>query len=1824
MKLRTYRTLAVFISINILFEIIAPSIAFALTGGPSQPEVSGFQPIGASDMVDVKTGDFSYNIPLMDVGGYPVNLAYSAGSTMDDEASWVGLGWSLNPGIMSRSMKGLPDDHKGDVVTKKMHIKPDITTSIQLSKPVLGEILGIEFKGERTYELSYNNYRGADFALGYSLSTTFDLGKGAGITAGLGFSGSQKNGLDLKPSVGLSYQTDRHKKSNYDLNAKFGLPFNSRQGVKQLTIQGSIEQSKVERIMGNSSQKRNVEIGKEGGSGSGSVGSAWTFARTAIAPSVDMPRNFKSFSAFVEIGTTKTILYRPKFGVTVSYAESRLASNSKSNGAYGSLYSHRASKTSLMDFNREKDNAVGPNSVALGMALAGQDGFNAQGQGVSGSYKVYARNLGTFYDPYLAHSSSRTFGGGVELGIPASGPIIDGHIGVDIQYAYVNSHQGKWNHNRLGELDFDTEPFIGPTGENVPVNHLSGFNETNRLSPTSFEIIRNTRGATLTGLLTSGNGNFEGDIKRSERIRNNVLTYFTAEEAAKYSTPQINSYAVNTELAPRNNALQPPIDRVGGRRQKHHLSEMTVTRTDGARYTYGIPAYNNFQKEATFSISGESEPNYSTGLVNYNTGRDPDPDQNKNGQEEFVEIVETPGYAHSFLLTSIVSSDYIDRTGNGNTYDDFGSYTKFNYSRIHSDYKWRVPVEGGKATHSEGLKSIQYNEKRSDDKANYIYGEKEIWMMHSIETKTHTAYFILDETRGDGKGVNDEHGGRSDAMNLYSLKRIDLYTKEELKKDEPVPIKSIHFVYTKDISGMNDLCPGVSNSTSPTGGKLTLAEVYFTYGTSYKGKFSSYKFTYTSNYPYNIKSYDRWGNYKPNPPNVHYDPSDKVLTTAEFPYTEQNNKTEVDKYAAAWCLSRIELPSGGVINVEYESDDYAYVQNEKAMQMYVLDGAYWDTNKSTLSGANKNTLMLGDDNHSYLFFNLEHTITGSNKREDFRKQYLDGVNLVYFKCLVNIGSSDAKQYEYVSGYAPVDEYDVTSDGTQAWIKLKHKGIKTNEEANSVDKVNPITKAGWQFTRMHRPEIAWGMAGSDADQTKLIDFAGFLLGSINSLIETFRGVNRSMRHKGLSFEFVPHKSMIRLNTPDGHKLGGGHRVKKISISDNWSALSGGNETATYGQVYDYTLSDNDDNAANNISSGVASYEPLLGGEENPLRKPIYISENNLLVPDNNYYMEGPFGEGYYPSPQVIYSEVKVSSLNNTYKSSNTGYVVNTFYTTKDFPTISKKTGITPIESPKSLVFRTFFRSTDIRSYTQGFSVEVNNIAGQPKSTFVYDRNGNQLSGVTYHYKQEQRRENVVVKRNGKIIVSPVYKTALSNNLNVLRKNSTNGSYLGTSELGLEIESFSDSREYSNEGRSMKGHFNIDPVFLPFGFFIGILPLIPFDREDTKVRIVTHVKIIYRNPILEKVVAYEDGSSVETQNLLYDETTGDVLLTKTTNQFGDNVYNFTYPAHFGYDRMGHAYKNQGYRFSDVNFSNLNSAQKANFVVGDELRLQAWNPATSTWSSTISRAWVSGNKTTGVLVVNEANVEVVGIYRGVVFRSGRKNMQSTPMGSVTTLSDPRIDTNSDGIPDAISFSKVLNAGAIEFSENWKTYCECDMSTGQQIDFTQFNPYLYSDKGNWRVNKSYAYLTERTQKIQNDNTDIRHDGEFKQFNPFWVPASTGDWTKNTTNWQYVTEVTNYSPMGYELENRDALGRFSSATYGYNALLPVAVHNNSKYEQSTAEGFEDYKMSSPCALGKKLSYMSHTSKISDAESHTGRYSIKVSPNGTVKAYNIIDYCEEE
>src|SRR4051812_12398436 len=123
MNRKILKPIAVFVLLNMLYELCFPMVALALTSGPSQPEFSSFEPANTTQMVDLFTGDFNYNIPLMDVEGYPINISYHSNIGMDQEASWTGLGWNINPGVINRNMRGLPDDFNKDQIETEFNIK---------------------------------------------------------------------------------------------------------------------------------------------------------------------------------------------------------------------------------------------------------------------------------------------------------------------------------------------------------------------------------------------------------------------------------------------------------------------------------------------------------------------------------------------------------------------------------------------------------------------------------------------------------------------------------------------------------------------------------------------------------------------------------------------------------------------------------------------------------------------------------------------------------------------------------------------------------------------------------------------------------------------------------------------------------------------------------------------------------------------------------------------------------------------------------------------------------------------------------------------------------------------------------------------------------------------------------------------------------------------------------------------------------------------------------------------------------------------------------------------------------------------------------------------------------------------------------------------------------------------------------------------------------------------------------------------------------------------------------------------------------------------
>jgi|GEM_PF-777171 len=164
-----------------------------------------------------------------------------------------------------------------------------------------------------------------------------------------------------------------------------------------------------------------------------------------------------------------------------------------------------------------------------------------------------------------------------------------------------------------------------------------------------------------------------------------------------------------------------------------------------------------------------------------------------------------------------------------------------------------------------------------------------------------------------------------------------------------------------------------------------------------------------------------------------------------------------------------------------------------------------------------------------------------------------------------------------------------------------------------------------------------------------------------------------------------------------------------------------------------------------------------------------------------------------------------------------------------------------------------------------------------------------------------------------------------------------------------------------------------------------------------------------------------------------------------------------------------------------------------------------------------------------------------------------------------------------------------------------------------TIINPYLYSIAGNWRPFRTYVYYGPRKETGFAEGTNIRRDGTFGAFAPFWAIQDNGAMTPqyDESRWVWNMESTLFNRKGFELENKDPLGRFNAGLYGYDHALPVAVVQNGRYRESAFEGFEDYYFEpvicdAACAGGRNFDFSSYKNNLDTTQHHTGKYSLRL------------------
>ncbi len=1742
-------------------------------GGPTSPEASSFKAVGSNNLVNLFTGDFSYSIPLLDVGGYPVNLFYSGGIGMEQEASWVGLGWNINPGTVNRSMRGVPDDFDGtDLLKVNQNVRPNRTFGGEIGGDV--ELFGLKTpKISLNSGVSYNNYLGPEVTMGAKLSLSFSMMQmvegekkamaSPKLETSLGAKLSSRSGLTLSPSLSANIALGNSK-----INQGVGLStsYNSRTGMKELNISGtttySTDKDPVQRSIGSSL----------------SLGKSISFAKPSYIPTIRMPMANFNASAQMEFGFGAYGVRGSVSGMG-NYSQSIVPEESQivTKPLVGYMYSEKANtnENAVMDFNRLGDAEVTPNTPVISAPQYNYDVFSIQGEGTGGTIRAYRGDLGFMRDNV---TTSKDFN--VSVGLDIAFP---GHYGGNYNIISTPTRVGGWKDhtNTLlktmsfkskqanssfeqvyfrnpGESTVTNPDVISRIGEDNLVRFQLGGTSNNVTLLSNLELSNKKTGSKKGIISVATNTNLPNREKRTQ-----VTTMITAGDAARIG---LETYIRNYTgtFNQDKNIIYDTIARVGGFRKKHHISEIDVVEQSGMRYVYGLPVYNIKQKDFTFTVKNNPDTNNLVSFLPDEPTINSDHLKTFAKMHGYVQSQETPAYATSFLITGLLSPDYVDVTSNGITEDDLGTAVKFDYTKSDSVHRWRTPRSNGitkSASFNEGIRTEQ-----KDNKAMISYGEREVWYLKAIESKSMVAIFKTD-IRNDAKGVMGELDGRIHTTENANKKltQIDLYTKAEIKAkgiDNAKPLKSVFFVY--DYS----LCVGTPDNNG--GGKLTLKEVYFSYNRQVKSK-DRYVFGYNAdtssqNPSYAYNAADRWGTYKNHAAN----PSG--LPNVDYPYTlaGSDKKNLNDQFAGAWSLKKILLPSGGQMEMKYEADDYAYTQDRRACNMFNIYG--FGNTKDYVNSSNIYRGLSSDNDYVYikLATALENTDTLKQKAEIYSK-YLEGIHQLAFKLQINMPDGP----EPLTCYAEYDDYGLCKNSTGRDYIYVH--------LVAVDGKSPLAKSAISFLTNNIPGQAFD--GYDVDITSLADFIAGSIGMLTSLTTAFTNVDQQMRLKSNAKTVVLAKSFIRLNNPEKKKSGGGARIKQVIVKDNWNKMTR-QYNSVYGQDYDYTTTEKIDGKDVSISSGVASYEPGIGSEENPFREIIQFNNKLPLAPAEYGAVEMPILEGLYPSPVVGYSKVTVRSIHrkgthgdSTLRSA-IGKQVTEFYTAREYPSYSTQTGMDSREYNKDPFFSFLYKEIkNHRTISQGFLVETNDMHGKMKSQAAYSESDEKTPlSVSYH----------TYKNTG--------KNGLNDKVDFVYNNEGGAVHQGN--MGVDMELMTDIREFSIKSKGINGQIQTDLFFFAFVTipFPTFLPLISVG--ENRYRAVTCTKLINYHAIEDSVVVMDKGSVVSTKTIAYDAETGAPIVTKTANEFNDPIYNVSYPAYWAYSGTGLAYKNIDMDFVGVNFYDgqiTSGVTDMNiFESGDELYIYKNGTTSGTClgaSADVYKLWAfdKNKDTTALTVTNKKFIFLDAAGKpftqyGVSFRiirSGKRNNLGLTISAATCMQNP-IQNNQLLISNS---KKVITASAIEFKEKWQTdngiilKKSLDACSGIEYDDchgylqTSINPYLKGLIGNFKPHRSYTYYGSRIDSNVNVATTIRTNGYINGFGNYWNFNNVNNLVQDYTNvkWVYNSELKKVNSKGQELETKDALNRYTSAQYGFNKNLPVAITNNSQYGETANEGFEDY-----------------------------------------------------
>ena len=1126
--------------------------------------------------------------------------------------------------------------------------------------------------------------------------------------------------------------------------------------------------------------------------------------------------------------------------------------------------------------------------------------------------------------------------------------------------------------------------------------------------------------------IVNGNGNMESAAMIAYRQRKD-LTNATRKKNLSYAisipipaNAQENTSDIGQQATSIDRERGVPISNFNER-----IEEFTTFDGNGTRFVYSLPVYSRNEYDLQF-FNLSINNNKSNRIVYSNQGNIKNLANNVFVTGQQVSSL----YAHAYMPTQILSSDYYDIDNNGPDAKDQGTYVLLHY-RNNGFVKWRSPYQGflnSQASKKDGLY----------DGASVSYGEKEQVYLSSIRTKTHIAYFITNKTNtsvSKNGGTILLQGSLQERQDAYPphqdesiagnsiipprtsnrkevLERVEIYTLDESSK--PVEkIKTVHFSYSYDLMKNTP-------DAAPNTGKLTLKNVWeenFNIKEAYISKYS-FEYTYPIAAPVNTPvSYTSLFS----PPSAPQNPDFNPETIDAWGYRQTSNRYSQLKYwnnqnegtnfdPAVWNLKTITTPTGSIIYVQYEQNDYSYIQDKYAMTMQkvvevISNGNVHECTVEVDASNRQNIIKYINQKNvrqqEFMYCRFQYDVTAN---QTFGTRVLDG----YFRCS-----------------------DVRSHSNSDKIIIRMIG-------------DPIDIAN-DFSKKH--DRTTGIPGGDPSISFIL---AFITASVSALTTAF-SPNPVINTEN-SYIKIPLLSS---------KKGGGIRTKRILTESPSHSLEAGGQMVLYGEEYIYKTFDTE--LGRYISSGVATNEPSLISFENPLTgilptaSQYYKNESKYIYGDDKSASEGPIHQGFLPSPSIGYSSIFTKSINTG--PSSGGYIQREFFTVKDYPTIKFQQEEPEINSDMPSVF----------NLTIPFLYEANRVTKN-------------WSNVKYTLSISQRHglQKAVTHFAGTLDID-IFQNSIPTLGEVVSRSEYNyyddqeaKPVLYSKNKPLRFEHLGQVREYWGEDKMLfqQNHFHAleasvaanTTLFPPAWFGLNRRYNFSQDILTTRCAVVCETNV----PFLKEIVTKSDNMESSMSYLAFDPHTGAPVLTKskgiyTTTQSGNSlkdtyVYTYALPAYTENDSKQFSSKtmNEGviiiadnpgtdtYHESDsrigkvssikiqssnINFTVVGQSPDAGEVlsdlltIGDIIEIQSFSsPMTQLYSigSTISTS-SQGNYSFSLNSLNSSPIlNQDTIIRVTIKKSGYENKMSYPSETIV-LADT--DNNLNTImEDITSYAKKL----------------------------------------------------------------------------------------------------------------------------------------------------------------------------------------------------------